>query len=196
MAATFFVWADRVRPLWGALPEALRQSISGFLWRTTPGFLRRAVPEFLRRITPVDHTWVTTYQSVSTHHLNPSAGDYWHCHGFFRATPPENPAVRLLRQGTGDIEFARYIARPNAPDEDVGLRYGVDGVCHQMANRILSATGGNDTVPLTVKGAEGYTLSVAAYGVYGGKLNRAVKRRWAKRKEEWKRQRGEGKDYE
>lgn len=47
-------------------------------------------------------------------------------------------------------------------DEKAGIRcYLVNGVCHQAANRILLPAG------ITVRGAAGYRLSEARFGVYG-----------------------------
>ena len=61
------------------------------------------------------------------------------------------------------------MAKPNEPQESVNIKYGVDGVCHQMANRLLMFTKSKTTgKPLVVSKASGYQLSKAMYGVYGG----------------------------
>lgn len=163
MDATFFAWADEARFL--------------------PAGLRRRLPEGALG----EHTWVTTYAPVSACPPNAEDGDYWYCRGECHTTPPANSAARLLRSGPGDIEFARLIGRPNDRLESVGLTYGRDGVCHQMANRILYVTGGDHRDPLTVEGVKGYNLSVTLYGVYGGKRNRRVRQEWERRTQEWKR---------
>lgn len=47
------------------------------------------------------------------------------------------------------------------------FRYGRDGVCHQLANQILYASGGDGVAPLTVASARGYMFSSFRYGTYG-----------------------------
>ena len=44
--------------------------------------------------------------------------------------------------------------------------YGVDGVCHQLANQVLYATGSGGA-PLTMARARGYMASTFIYGTYG-----------------------------
>jgi len=64
-----------------------------------------------------------------------------------------------LRRADGSTLRADAIA---GHDEKAGIRcYLVNGVCHQAANRILLPAG------LTVRGAAGYRLSEARFGVYG-----------------------------
>lgn len=137
-----------------------------------------------------DHTWVTTYEVVPACPPDAKDGDYWYCWGECHATPPVSSTARLLRQGPGSLDFARFIGRPNDAEESVGLRYGIDGVCHQMANRILFATGSDDREPLSVAGAAGYNLSVALFGVYGGKGVSGVpfrtKERWEALIRQWR----------
>ncbi len=170
MDVTFFAWADEARFL--------------------PAELRRRLPE-----APLaEHTWITTYPTVLDCPPKARDGDFWYCGGECHTTPPESHTARLLRRGHGDIEFARFIGRPNDRLESVRLRYGRDGVCHQMANRILYATGGDHRNPLTVEGAKGYNLSVTLYGVYGGKRSREVKQEWEKHIQEWIRRKGGQRD--
>jgi hypothetical protein len=45
--------------------------------------------------------------------------------------------------------------------------YGVDGVCHQLANQVLYSTSIGGVPPLTVRNARGYILSSFIYGTYG-----------------------------
>ena len=45
--------------------------------------------------------------------------------------------------------------------------YGVDGVCHQLANQVLYSTGIGGVRPMTVRGARGYASSIFVYGTYG-----------------------------
>jgi hypothetical protein len=64
-----------------------------------------------------------------------------------------------LRQGAGSTRRADAIAEP---DERAGITcYLVNGVCHQAANRILLPAG------ITARGARGYEISEALFGVYG-----------------------------
>lgn len=64
-----------------------------------------------------------------------------------------------LRRADGSTLRADSIA---GHDERAGIRcYLVNGVCHQAANRILLPAG------ITVRGAAGYRLSEARFGVYG-----------------------------
>lgn len=109
-----------------------------------------------------DHTWVTTYsrgQGEPTKNL----GDYWYCWG-----APHSTATLLGESDTGG-DFARTVAKPNDPHESVNIKYAIDGVCHQMANRLLMFTKSKATgESIVVSGASGYQLSKAAYGVYGG----------------------------
>lgn len=109
-----------------------------------------------------DHTWVTTYQPG--HGVpNPSMGDYWYCWGVPRST------AKLLSQGTGGADFARKIANPHDSTANVGMTYGKDGVCHQMANRLLRFCLDENGKPVTVEGAIGYQLTVGMYGKYADK---------------------------
>ena len=136
-----------------------------------------AVPAIVQGA-PVDHTWVTTYDNQLTPYPTDravaSAGeDYWYCWGSFHArggTPPR--PTGLLGQQAGDLALARCLVQSNA-DSNVasGARgtifvYGVDGVCHQLANQVLYATG-SGAAPMTVRLARGYMASTFIYGTYG-----------------------------
>lgn len=61
-------------------------------------------------------------------------------------------------QGNGNVTMANCISQPNSW---AGIIYGVTGVCHQTANRILYPA------RVTVSKAGGYWASTLAYGVYG-----------------------------
>ncbi len=65
---------------------------------------------------PFDHTYVAS-----------SADDRWDCKGRSRGG-------RIICRGSGDLGLARCLA---CSDGQAGLTYGVTGVCHQIANRIL-----------------------------------------------------------
>jgi hypothetical protein len=87
-----------------------------------------------------DHTYVTC------------AGGYaWPCWG-------RSGGGRIISAGTGSSAQANCISWPSST---AGLIYGVTGVCHQTANRILWPAG------ITVSRAKGYWASFLAYGTYG-----------------------------
>ena len=92
-------------------------------------------------IGPWEHTYVTS-----------SCGLLWGCYG-------RSAGGRPLSTGTGSSIIAHCLSQPNS---QAGLRYGRDGVCHQMANRILHPAG-----QITVAGCNGYNISTFRYGVYG-----------------------------
>ncbi len=136
-----------------------------------------AVPAFTSGA-PVDHTWVTSYDSGQTLYQNDAqvaaAGqDYWYCWGAFHPAggTPSNPNGYLGEQ-SGDVTLARCLVKSNA-DSRVNpaargtiFVYGVDGVCHQLANQVLFSTG-STSLALTVRNARGYAASVFVYGEYG-----------------------------
>ena len=102
---------------------------------------------------PVDHTWVTTYDSRVSGYANDEAvsaagQSYWYCWGDFHArggTPPHPDG--FLAQQTGELAFAQCLVAANADSRTAPaargtiFTYGVDGVCHQLANQVLFATG-------------------------------------------------------
>ena len=89
---------------------------------------------------PWDHTYVT-----STH------GHAWGCHG-------RNAGGLSVCSGDAIIQFAECLADA---DGEAGIDYGITGLCHQIANRILYPSG------KTVISARGARLSVVVYGLYG-----------------------------
>lgn len=110
-----------------------------------------------------EHTWVTSY-APGDGVPDPAMGDYWYCWG----DPHER--CRELGMGNGGREFANLLARPHDPQDGVGLRYKYDGLCHQMANRLLRFSYDEMGQPVRVSDAKGYQLSVGMYGEYGGKF--------------------------
>ena len=157
MIKTFFAWADTVSSI-----------------ALVPGRF-------------AEHTWVTTYEHVLSCPPDPVDGEYWYCRGDCRTTPPQNKNVRLLGVRSGDTAFAIRVGVPNDESCNMGLRYGVHGVCHQMANRLLRATGIDGGPPLTVANAKGYLLSEAMFGVYGGKgaRGRPIREAWDRLVDDW-----------
>jgi hypothetical protein len=128
---------------------------------------------------PVDHTWVTSYDNNAAPYPDIVAvvtaqEDYWFCWGSFHAQgrTPTIPSGSLGLQ-VGDINIARCLVASNADSatsfaaRGTIFSYGIDGVCHQLANQVLFATRTSSTSPLTVAKAAGYPLSLAIYGTYG-----------------------------
>lgn len=76
----------------------------------------------------------------------------WGCYG-------RNAGGSMLIGGTGSSTVANCLAQLN-PDQ-AGIRYGLTGVCHQMANRILHPAN------ITVASCNGYSVSAFVYGDYG-----------------------------
>ena len=128
---------------------------------------------------PWDHTWVTSYDNTVHAYRGIAAvvaakQDYWYCWGTFHARggTPVLPHGSLGSQN-GDIILARCLVASNA-DCSISFAargtifsYGIDGVCHQLANQVLYATGLGGARPLTVSRAGGYWLSSGIYGAYG-----------------------------
>lgn len=97
--------------------------------------------------TGLDHTYV---KSDNPYHV-------WPCWGGSSGGKP-------ICGGYGSFSLANFIAYhipPQLGDGTAGIIYGVTGVCHQTANRILYPAG------VTVEAARGYKLSHFAYGTYG-----------------------------
>lgn len=87
-----------------------------------------------------DHTYVTS-----------SDGGIWPCWG-------RSSGGRLICSGFGSSKKADCLSKKSS---HAGLIYGVSGVCHQTANRILYPA------KKIVSKAHGYWASVAMYGTYG-----------------------------
>ena len=87
-----------------------------------------------------DHTYVTS-----------SHGHAWSCYG-------RCAGGTMICSGTGNTATADCLAQPNA---QAGIVYGVNGLCHQMSNRILHPA------HRFVSRAAYYRHSVFLFGVYG-----------------------------
>lgn len=133
-----------------------------------------ATPAFVSGA-PVDHTWVTDYDNRTNAPSSIGAvvaggAHYWYCWGSFHATgaTPSAPDG-LLTSKAGSLAMAICLVQPNADSRLVaGARgtifsYGVDGVCHQLANQVLYACG----AAVKVAAARGYAFSSTIYGDYG-----------------------------
>jgi len=87
-----------------------------------------------------DHTYVTS-----------SDGGKWGCWG-------RSSGGRKICSGTGSSKRANCLSQSSS---HAGIIYGVTGVCHQTANRILYPA------RVVVSRASGYWASVTMYGTYG-----------------------------
>lgn len=114
-----------------------------------------------------DHTWLTSY--AAPYSSLPPKANFWYCWGEPRTVGPSSSA-RLLLSTPADLAIAKRIGPADDQSGSYGMRYGIDGVCHQMANRVLLASLGSR--PPTVSQARWYRLSVLRYGTYG--LNHAA----------------------
>ncbi len=138
---------------------------------------------------PVDHTFVTDYDNRVNDYATIAAvvaagSNYWFCWGDFhsRGISTHLPGGSL-GSAAGNLAQASCLCMPNVPSNTNPLAcgtiytYGVDGVCHQLANQVLWATASPGVAPLTVAKARGYFVSTFIYGTYG--LQHAA---WAARK--------------
>ncbi|MDD5057192.1 MAG: hypothetical protein PHQ60_04915 [Sideroxydans sp.] len=97
-----------------------------------------------------DHTYVRTADGRGV----------WGCWG------RSDGGAEICRGGGSSKQADCY----SQPWGTTGIVYGVTGVCHQTANRILYPAGA------IVSGAHGYWLSSAVYGTYGDAIGWAAKR--------------------
>jgi hypothetical protein len=129
---------------------------------------------------PVDHTFVTSFDSRQRRYLDISevitaTHSFWHCWGDFHSTAGTNVNVTgYIGSQQANMKEAVGLVTPNegiAKSSSKGtiLAYGIDGVCHQVANQVLFATARWGD-PLTVCAARGYVASVFLYGTYGRKI--------------------------
>lgn len=140
-----------------------------FAW-TVPAFFKNSV---------VDHTWVTTYDNRVTPYASivdvvKAKEHYWYCWGDFhpKGGTPSN-ATGYLTSAKADFSYAACLCQPDADSRTTQaargtiFRYGIDGVCHQLANQILWATDPTGVSPQTVWNARGYWISHGLFGPYG-----------------------------
>lgn len=137
-----------------------------------------AVPAYYEG-SAVDHTWVTTYDNrlvayPAIPEVVAAGQNYWYCWGDFHAKG-ETPSIPdgFLASGAAELSYASCLCQPDADSRsDAAARgtiffYGIDGVCHQLANQVLWPTGQSGAPPATVHKARGYWLSNAIFGTYG-----------------------------
>ena len=119
-----------------------------------------------------DHTWVTDYTPNQS--SRPTGSNYWYCWGKFHSTAGNGE----IGQMTGDLSMAKSLVEPNvepanlpgqigSPQDGSITYYAVDGVCHNVANQVLYATGTSEVEPLRVQKAKGYHISTFFYTNYG-----------------------------
>ncbi len=133
-------------------------------------------------VSNLDHTWVTNFPEKvdPDHQTDPPKGwtppeSYWYCWG-----SPHDVASQALGDAAASLSTANNITPYNvtampsgdkqySPSSTSGaiVYYGLDGVCHNVANGILCATGTATTEPLRVQQAKGYPLSTFFFGTYG-----------------------------
>ena len=139
-----------------------------FIW-VTPAF---------SRYSPLDHTWVTSYDNRITsypdiHAVNSAGELYWYCKGDFHkngGTPNHHDGFIYSRYLSEDV--AKCLVENNLPEGTGTIkRYGIHGVCHQITNQVIytKSTGLPDL--LLSKGVRGYALSTTVYGKYGRRKN-------------------------
>jgi hypothetical protein len=136
-----------------------------YAW-VTPAFIQNS---------PADHTWVTSYDSRQNVYpeitdVTNASQNFWFCWGKYR--PGGTPSAPIAVQA-GNLAFAQCLVQPNYPSDaswparGTIFHYAIEGVCHQLANQVLFATGGPGVAPATVALARWYRYSSAIYGDYG-----------------------------
>lgn len=133
----------------------------------------------------LDHTWVTTYPFTNGEYPKfsdvPAGESYWYCWGDYH--PEGNGGIHhepngAIGQTDADIDVASMLVKPNQsapafpgkpaqPQDGAIVVYAVDGVCQNLANQLLYATGGADKEPVRVEYARGYQIATFFYGNYG-----------------------------
>ncbi|ACV61323.1 hypothetical protein Dtox_0374 [Desulfofarcimen acetoxidans DSM 771] len=132
-----------------------------------------------------DHTWVTGSDKSCwrglggndpNYYCNPNRWTYNPNTNDYDYLPPPGCKGKLLEKGKGDMSKAALMAgrehnlvliingKPTNTGITMfhaGITYGLIGVCHQIANRVLLPSG------ITVDGAAGYNLSWWFFDVYG-----------------------------
>lgn len=140
-----------------------------------------AVPAYFGG-SPVDHTWVTDYDnrlsSYPTINSVVQAGNmYWFCWGSFHSKGGTSAITDgFLGSISANAHLATCLVMPNQPSngnppaQGTIFQYGIDGVCHQLANQVLFSSQATSGGPLTVNRARGYHVSTFLFGTYGRQL--------------------------
>lgn len=100
------------------------------------------------KIGPLDHVYLAS-----------DTGKTWGCFG------RTSGGLKIAELVDADIDAAEKAA---GPDGSAGIVYMLNGIDHQVANRILRAA--NPKASVTVSRATGYRVSASLYGPYGRNL--------------------------
>jgi len=118
-----------------------------------------------------DHTWVTSYETPEQPYPDIEAvikaGEcYWYCCDGYRPAGADGRHARgLIATSPRNMESARKMCAPNEPRaHEAFLQYGIDGICHQVSNRVLASAGRSAA---TVSLARRYWFSNFVFGTYG-----------------------------
>lgn len=133
-----------------------------------------------------DHTWVTTYPFVNGQYKTiddrPAGSSYWYCWGEYHDSGNggvDHEPNGALDEAPADLAVAGRIVEANVapPKPPIGSTsdsqdgsitfYAVDGVCHNVANQVLFASGSATVEPQRVTDARGYHVSTFFYTNYG-----------------------------
>ena len=127
-----------------------------------------------------DHTWVTDFVEDIDLRYKPDPArpaytppdGFWYCWG-----QGYEKAAKSICSADGDIIAANNISPRNVVPYEDGIFYsntsgsiefyGLDGVCHNVANQVLFSTGTSLKEPVRVEQAKGYAVSSFFYGTYG-----------------------------
>jgi hypothetical protein len=130
------------------------------------------------RYSPVDHTWVTSYDnrlnSFDTISKVARAGEhYWYCRGSFHATgcTPKRPDGFVYNQAINSAIAICLVDENNPKAGGTIKHYGIDGVCHQVSNQVIYPAPNRHYDPLKKLKIRGYSASTAIYGRYGRKVS-------------------------
>lgn len=111
-----------------------------------------------------DHTYAIAKSATGTELIWRCGGDFANGHS--------------LGKGKGNVDLCDCLSQRTSEKEKelgglAGIRYAIDGVCHQAANRILLPAG------MEVSRASAYSVSYALYGRFGLEARDGVgRRRW------------------
>ena len=125
-----------------------------------------------RKRTPIalylaDHTWVTSYDIRTNNYSDidqviSAQESYWYCKGDFHS---HGDFIGKINYSS---PYANCLVTPNNSINGNGsiIRYGIDGVCHQVSNQVLYRSK-NPFSNLRVDKARGYKLSSSIFETYG-----------------------------
>lgn len=118
-----------------------------------------ATPAFVQG-SPVDHTWVTSYDSRGISLLDIESviaanESYWYSWGKF------HPKGQMILDATSTSASLCLVPPNSIKSRGTVSWYGIHGVCHQVSNQVLYPSG------RTVAGVRGYRASTAIFNTYG-----------------------------